>query len=438
VQTSMKKTGTSPTAHAGWEVFAAAPHRMLFLPGAAQAVLVMAFWLAQLLGRAGLVPLPSLVLASTWAHVFLMLFGLFPFFIFGFLLTVYPRWMNGPTVPASRYIAIFFLLAGGMILFYLGLFTFRPLLEFGLLLQLTGWGAGLHALLAVFRRAPKRGAHEAMLNLALLAGAAGILGFLHGVATDSGWSMLLAREFGLWLFLVPVVFVVSHRMIPFFSSTALSGYTAVRPAWSLPLLAVGVVGHATLEYLGHSQWLFLFDAPLLVMAIHHARLWKFRRSFEVRLLAMLHIAFLWFGIAMALYTIQSLVLLLGGAWILGRAPLHALGIGFITGMMVAMASRVTLGHSGRALAADDLTWRVLLGVNLTAVLRITAELAPGTAAGTLNILAAAGWLVALAPWAWRYAPMYLRPRADGKPGEIPAENPASIVRVLDDMFVALT
>jgi len=403
-------------ADSNWEIFADAPHRMLFLPGAAQAVLAMALWLAELLSRAGLVSLPPMVMTSTWAHVFLMLFGLFPFFIFGFLLTVYPRWMNGPAVPASRYIPVFLLLTGGMILFYIGLFTARPVLEIGLLLQLAGWGVGLYALFAVFRRSPKHGAHEVALNFTLLGAVAGILSFLHGVATDSGWSMLLARELGLWLFLVPVVFIVSHRMIPFFSSTALSGYTAVRPSWSLPLLGAGAVGHAVLELLGYPQWLFLSDAPLLVMAIHHSLLWKFRRSFEVRLLAMLHIAFLWFGIAMALYTAQSLSLLVGNVWILGRAPLHALGIGFIAGMMVAMASRVTLGHSGRALAADNLTWRVLFGVNLAALLRIGAEFLPLGIAGTLNALAAATWLAALAPWAWRYLPIYLRPRIDGKPG----------------------
>lgn len=58
---------------------------------------------------------------------------------------------------------------------------------------------------------------------------------------------------------------------------------------------------------------------------------------------MLHIAFLWLAIGMTLYTVQSLTLLITGVDYLGRAPLHALGIGFFTGMVVAMASRVTLG-----------------------------------------------------------------------------------------------
>jgi uncharacterized protein involved in response to NO len=399
-----------------WQVFAAAPHRMMFFAGAVQAMLAMGLWLSELLGRAGYVPPLPMVITSAWAHIFLMLFGLFPFFIFGFLLTVYPRWMGGPVVPVSRYVTVFLMLVAGMILFYAGLFTSGAILIVALAWQLIGWGIGIYSLLAVFRQAPKRGPHERLLNLALFAAMGGIVSFLYGVLCDSGEAFLLARELGLWLFLVPVVFTVSHRMIPFFSSTALDNYMMVRPSWSLPLLAAGVTGHAALEMLGLPQWLFVVDAPLLFMALHHSLLWQLRRSFEVRLLAMLHIAFLWFGLAMALYLAQSIVLLTSHVWVLGRAPLHALGIGFITSMMVAMVSRVTLGHSGRALEADDLTWRVLFGVNLTAVLRITAEIAPANTSGALNILAALAWLISLSPWVWRYAPMYLRPRVDGKPG----------------------
>jgi uncharacterized protein involved in response to NO len=110
------------------------------------------------------------------------------------------------------------------------------------------------------------------------------------------------------------------------------------------------------------------------------------------------------------------VLLVTGMDYLGRVPLHALGIGFFTGMVVAMASRVTLGHSGRALEADDLTWRVLFGVNIAAVLRIAAEFTPGMAGGILNALAAATWLLSFLLWAWLYAPMYVRRRVDGKSG----------------------
>jgi len=389
---------------------------MMFFAGALQVILVMGLWLVELAGRAGWWPTLSLAVAPTWAHMYLMLFGVFPFFIFGFLLTVYPRWMGGTAVPASRYVAAFAFLAAGMILFYAGLFTSRLVLAAALALQLAGWGVTLYSLLAVFLQAPKRGPHERLLNLALAAGMLGIAYFLVGVFSGAPMAFLLARELGLWLFMVPVVFLVAHRMIPFFSQSALINYIMVRPDWGPPLMFLCAVGHVLLELTGLSAWRFLADAPLALAALHHSWVWQFRRSFHARLLAMLHIAFLWLGLGMALYTVQSLALLVTGVDYFGRAPLHALGIGFFTGMVVAMASRVTLGHSGRALEANDLTWYVLFGVNIAAVLRIVAEFLPGTAGGILNALAAATWLLSFLLWGWLYAPMYLRPRLDRKPG----------------------
>lgn len=389
---------------------------MMFFPGAVQAVLIMLLWLVELWGRAGWwAPLP-MVIPSTWAHAFLMLYGLFPFFIFGFLLTVYPRWMGGSIVPRAQVVGAFVFLAAGMILFYVGLFTSRAILAVALALQLVGWGVTLYALLAVFLQSPKHGPHERLLNLALAAGMLGIACFLIGVFSHAPMAFLLARELGLWLFLVPVVFLVAHRMIPFFSQSALINYIIVRPAWGPPVMLLCTVGHVLLELTGQTAWRFLADAPLALATLHHSWIWQFRRSFHARLLAMLHIAFLWLGVGMTLYTVQSLALLVTGVDYFGRAPLHALGIGFFTGMVIAMASRVTLGHSGRALEANDLTWYVLFGVNIVAILRIVAEFVPGTAGGTLSVLAAATWLVSFLLWGWLYAPMYLRPRLDKKPG----------------------
>jgi uncharacterized protein involved in response to NO len=389
---------------------------MMFFPGAVQAVLIMLLWLAELWGRAGWWATLPTVIPSTWAHAFLMLYGLFPFFIFGFLLTVYPRWMGGSIVPRAQVVGAFVFLAAGMILFYFGLFTSRIVLAVALTLQLVGWGVTLYALLAVFLTSPKRGPHERLLNLALAAGMLGIACFLVGVFSGASMAFLLARELGLWLFLLPVVFLVAHRMIPFFSQSALINYIMVRPDWGPPVMLLCTVGHVLLELTGQTAWRFLADAPLALAALHHSWVWQFRRSFHARLLAMLHIAFLWLGIGMALYTVQSLALLVTGVDYFGRAPLHALGIGFFTGMVVAMASRVTLGHSGRALEANDLTWYVLFGVNIAAMLRIIAEFLPGTVGGILNALAAVTWLLSFLLWGWLYAPMYLRPRLDRKPG----------------------
>ena len=83
-----------------------------------------------------------------------------------------------------------------------------------------------------------------------------------------------------------------------------------------------------------------------------------------------------------------------------------------------MASRVTLGHSGRPLVLDKASWYLFLGISLTAILRIAADVqAIHTLYGfSLNIITVISWLLCMSIWVLRYAPLYLLTRLDGKPG----------------------
>ncbi|MBU1776941.1 MAG: NnrS family protein, partial [Gammaproteobacteria bacterium] len=101
-----------------WQVFTAAPHRVMFFGGALQAVAVMLWWLAELATRYGVVgEAVDWPLAPVAIHSYLMIFGLFPMFMFGFLMTTFPRWMSGFEIPARRYVPAFVLLMLGTLLF---------------------------------------------------------------------------------------------------------------------------------------------------------------------------------------------------------------------------------------------------------------------------------------------------------------------------------
>ena len=401
-------------------VFTAAPHRMMFFGGAVQLIATLLFWGAELVGRyvGGWMP-PVTVIPATLAHAFLMPYALFPFFMFGFLMTTYPRWMNGVEIPQHRYTASFLLLAAGVVLYYLGLYFSKTVLTAGVTVLLAGWTGALRALFIVYREAPASDKRtETVLNFALGAGWIGILCYLLWLITGQTILLTLSVQIGVWLFLVVVLVTVSHRMIPFFSSTVLDDYTVVRPTWALPVLLVCVIGHLALTLAELPQWLFVCDLPLALLGLYHSLRWKFLQSFKVRLLAVLHIAFLWWSVAMLLFSAQSLVLFMSGEPILGKAPMHALGIGFVASMTLGMVSRVTLGHSGRPLVLDGLAWACFLGVSLTALLRIAAEI-PQLADSigvSFNLLAASAWLLFIGAWVIKFAPLYLRPRVDGKPG----------------------
>ena len=86
-----------------WTNFTAAPHRVMFLGGALQTIAVMLWWLVEMVTRYGVAGHPI-----TWsimpgaAHIYLMVFGLFPSFIFGFIMTTFPRWMGGKEIPVPH------------------------------------------------------------------------------------------------------------------------------------------------------------------------------------------------------------------------------------------------------------------------------------------------------------------------------------------------
>ena len=87
-------------------------------------------------------------------------------------------------------------------------------------------------------------------------------------------------------------------------------------------------------------------------------------------------------------------------------------------MTFGMVSRVSLGHSGRALEADSMTWYGFLALIAVGVARAVADFAPlgGTARSALLGLAALAWIAVVAGWAGRFVPIYLAPRSDGREG----------------------
>lgn len=403
-----------------WNTFTAAPHRMMFFAGALQLVLPILFWAVELIGRYTLLWRPfDLVLPSTFAHGFIMLYGVFSFFFYGFLMTVYPRWMQGSVIPREKYVNTFLWMASGMAIFEIGLFIRLDIAIAGLSVYLIGWLTGFIALYHVYRTAPALNkTYETWINSALLLGWLGAACFLLWMLTDHFSLLFISLKAGLWLFLLPVLFTVAHRMLPFFSSSVIKNYEVVQPRWSLPVVMALCVVHFVLDMNAQYKWLFLADLPLAMVAFYHSYLWKLNRSFVDSLLAVLHIALLWLGIGMTLFSVQSLYVFMTGELILGKAPLHAITIGFISSMLIAMASRVTLGHSGRPLILDKLTWYLFLGISLTAITRIAADIqAINTVYGfSMNIVTVVCWLTCMSLWVLRFAPIYLVTRLDGRPG----------------------
>jgi uncharacterized protein involved in response to NO len=118
-----------------------------------------------------------------------------------------------------------------------------------------------------------------------------------------------------------------------------------------------------------------------------------------------------------LQTVRDGAFVVSVEWALGRAPIHAMGVGFFGGMLIAMVTRVTMGHSGRPLAMDRIAFGCFLAVQAAALARVLSEVAAApTAIQWLLLGSIAAWLAAFGVWGARNSVIYVTPRIDGRPG----------------------
>jgi uncharacterized protein involved in response to NO len=183
--------------------------------------------------------------------------------------------------------------------------------------------------------------------------------------------------------------------------------------WTLGVAWLLTSLHLVLELSHAYHWTWLADAPLAALFGALLVAWRPRTTVPA-LLRVLFLGFAWLPVAFSLYAIQSAWFVVTGEFLLGRAPAHALFIGFFGSLLVAMVTRVTQGHSGRPLVLGGVATFAFVVVQLTAVTRVAAELLPDGLAW--QAIAALGWLLAFLPWVLRSAWIYVTPRADGQPG----------------------
>ncbi len=404
----------------------AAPHRLGFFAGALMFGATALWWAVVIVLReAAGASLPWAV-SPGLAHGLLFGFGFLPLFFTGFLFTAGPKWLGLPPVEARAMLPAIAASLAGWGVFVLGAHAAAALAALGLAAVASGWGSFTLRFWRLLRASPAADrTHARVIAFACGVGGLAMLGAAIGVVGGREDLARAALQLGLWGFVGIVYVTVAHRMIPFFTASALPLLDAWRPTWLLRTFVALLAAQVPLAWAG--LWLWPWPAALraaqvgldafgAVLLLGLALRWGLVQSLRIRLLAMLHIGFVWLGIAFALSALShALIAASDGTVSLGLAPQHALTMGFFGSLLLAMATRVACGHGGRALAADDRAWALFWALQTAVVLRVGAALWP-PAQGLLLAAAALAWAAAALGWALRYGRWFGRPRADGRPG----------------------
>ncbi|SMC28461.1 uncharacterized protein involved in response to NO [Andreprevotia lacus DSM 23236] len=396
----MMPQAVGPTS---WQRLCRVPHRIYFACGAL-ALLSMVLWWA--LGLS--VPLPST--APAWmVHAVLTPLGVFPLFMLGFMFTAGPRWLLAPeTGPGHAPLALAYL--AGIWLCLYGFAVAPRIALLGCVLMQASWLLAGWRWYGCVRRGQSSDKHHAVqLLLAMMAGliAQGLFAGWAWCGNLQYWAM--ARDVALWGFLLPVFLIVLHRMLPVFTQMAVPMHGRWHPNWLLDTWLACCMVMVVLKIFDDGRLLAWVAGGLAVLLALTSLRWGLLDVLNNRLLAMLHLSFLWLALTLGVLAAHG-----AGAIPAGAAPAHALGLGFFSTTLVAFVTRVTLGHSGRNLLADQGYWAIYLSLHLISLLRLALAI-QGGAATQLQWLALL-WALIMLAWVARILPVYWRPRSDGKPG----------------------
>lgn len=367
------------------------PFRPMFLGAAVWSCIALCLWLAQLRG----VSLPTLRVGVTW-HAHEMLFGFAGAVMVGFITTAMQTW-TGLRAPTGRSLIA---LSGLWLAARLGYaFASVPLwlpvaLESGFFLAAAVLTA--RRILAV-RQWRNLFVIPAQLAFAALAAA-------HWLLPE--WQ----RSAGLvtLLMVTGVITVIGGRVIPFFTARRFQ----LPQRDKIPALEIGshVMVLALLLAVGldlpKPLWGWLALALALLQLARCCR-WRPSLIWREPLLWSLHLSY-WF---IVLGFLMAFLAWTGLAPELESGALHSFAVGGIGGMILAMISRVTLGHTGHTLKCPRLMPLAFAALAVAALARVFwAPAANGF------LVAVCGWLLGYGLYLYYYAPMLTAPRADGHAG----------------------
>ncbi|QNI02938.1 NnrS family protein [Halomonas sp. SH5A2] len=384
--------------------------RPFFWFGALFSVFAMLVWFGFWHGNVWLSPYGGML----WWHQHEMLFGFGSAIIAGFLLTAVQNWTGQPSLSGWPLLALLITWLAARVLLA---FTYLP----GWLILLVDVSfLPLVALSIAKRVIAVRMWRNLMLVPVLLALAfaniAMHLAVINPVVINN--SALLLREAGHFAMLVITLLMVllGGRVIPFFTSRKL-GFDQPARYRLLELASIGtlaaIVMLQALILLSDLRANALMAALMLIAALSNAwRLshWQGWKSFREPLLWGLHASYTFIPLGLVMWAWQ----LISGQRV--ESALHALAIGSMGTMMLAMMARVSLGHTGRAIRTLPGIGVALAVLLLAALLRsVWLVLFPHSSQWVYSIVIIA-WCVSYLIFLLHYAVPLFTARVDGTDG----------------------
>ena len=367
------------------------------------AIVSILFWLLSL---TGVFHTGSYLRGIFW-HSHEMVFGFAIAVMTGFLLTAVRNWTGLPTPTGVALVALAAVWLAGRLLIITGPPMLAAFVDVAFVPMLA-----VAIAFPIIRSRNQR--NYKIVVLLVLISIANVVYHLASLGPLPSWlaytTVITAID------LITILFaIVAGRVIPAFTKNAIPESQPRHAVWleflSFGSLVLIVVARVSSDWV--SIPLLVPTAIIVVAAASHAlrlALWQPQLTVGNPLLWMMPVAYSWLPVALFLRALAGYSVVSQGAWI------HALTTGAISGLMLAMMMRSSLGHTGRPLVANGVDMTAFLMLQLAAIIRVAAGLFATELYQPVVIASGLIWILAFGVFLTRYLPMLMQPRIDGRPG----------------------
>lgn len=380
--------------------------RPFFLAGAVFSVIAILLWLLLYRGAINFQPLGG----GYWWHIHEMIFGFGCAIIAGFLLTAVQNWTGMPGVKGKVLAGLFFVwLSGRLCLIFPE--VLGPTLSTTIDLAFLPCVAFILAKPILAVKQYRNLFFVPLLTIFTIANAE-----MHAsIYYPSSISTQYAGYAGVMLVTL-LISVMVGRVVPMFTANGTKTTKVVTPAWldkvtngSLALVTILLLLH---PIIGVNN--FYIGVILILAGIFQAVRWLRWRPWIT-----LGVPLLW-SLHLSIKALAYGLILLGLSYLIAEIPTnhiwHLITVGGIGGVILAMISRVSLGHTGRTLQPPKLMSLAFGAMVLAGLVRSFGPW--GWPEKTMIFIDISGflWLLSFGLFIVYYGPMLLKSRADGRPG----------------------
>ena len=390
-----------------YKKFSSQPHQPFFTSGIFFLILFMGMFIAT---YSNILNLDSFVLKY---HAYTMIFVIFIQFFLGFLFVVFPRFLVQAEIQSKVYMNQFMLYFISSFGIFFTLIFYSKITFIFQLLMLIAQIISFKLLYTIHKNSVVKVKEDT--KWILIAFFAGLL--THGLFIISTFDFdysyeisKLAINGGFYLFIFMIIFTISQRMIPFFTTAKDPTYKINKSENLLKLVFAFLVLKVILLSFDNVKLNLIADIPLFIIITKELIKWKLPLFKVPAIMWVLYLGLYWIPIAFFISILESLMAFYDPNIIFEKAVIHTFALGYFMTVLVGFGTRVILGHSGSTPHANNFAIFIFITMQVIAIFRIFSSFSQNFALDYLFYinLTASLLIVGLLLWSSKYIVILLK------------------------------